>query len=313
MQSEDAGVSCNSPFSENSGSLRKISSTDVDSLIQRCIDIWSAGMRYQLQYKIRGLGYWLECLNPLSSTIRINELPLRLELQAYKRDALGRGLYRRRCHEPGVTKLLLTRFASNAERNFIDVGANIGYFSCLMSILAGPTGRVLAIEPEPNNVKLLESNVKINHLTNVEIHACASGAGEGSAMLGLYKSSNRGRHSIVDLDMKSAIKVPIRRLDDLTRKFGNGATSWSLVKIDVEGYEPFVIEGANETLSRTQTLVIEYSPHLLRKAGVDPASLFDALSTHFSRVFRFENTDLVEVTVKDCLASEIQVELVFER
>jgi hypothetical protein len=85
------------------------------------------------------------------------------------------------------------------------------------------------------------------------------------------------------------------------------------VKIDVEGYEPFVIEGAKETLSRTETLVIEYSPHFLRKAGVDPASLFHALSVNFSRIFRFENTDLVEVTVKDCLASEKQTELVFER
>ena len=69
-----------------------------------------------------------------------------------------------------------------SENNFIDVGANIGYFSCLMSFLAGPAGRVLAVEPEPGNLKLLESNVECNHLTNVEIHACAVGASEGSAM-----------------------------------------------------------------------------------------------------------------------------------
>ena len=276
------------------------------------MNILSSDMKYQWQYKIRGLGYWLQCLNPLSSTISIDALPLGLKLHAYKTDGVGRGLYRRRCHEPGVTKLLLTRFAGAAGSNFIDVGANIGYFSCLMSIVAGPTGRVLAIEPEPDNLTLLENNVKINHLTNVEIHACASGASEGSAMLGLYKASNRGRHSLVDLHMKSAVQVPVRRLDDLTRKFGNDAT-WSLVKIDVEGYEPFVIAGAQETLSRTQTLVIEYSPHFLRKAGVDPAALFDALATNFSRIFRFENSDLIAVTVEDCLASEKQVELLFER
>jgi FkbM family methyltransferase len=270
-------------------------------------------MNDRLQYEIRGIRYWLKCLNPLSSTIKVRELPLGLKLQAYKRDALGRGLYRRKTHEPGLTKLLLTRFAGTAENNFIDVGANIGYFSCLMSLLAGPAGRVLAIEPEPGNLKLLERNMQSNHLTNVEIHACAVGASEGSAMLGLYKPSNRGRHSMVDQNMKSAIKVPIKKLDDLTRKVGDGATTWSLVKIDVEGYEPFVIEGARETLFRTKTLVIEYSPEFLRKAGVAPASLFDALSANFSRIFRFDHADLVEVTVKDCLASETQVELVFER
>jgi FkbM family methyltransferase len=270
-------------------------------------------MKYDLNRTIRGLTYWLECLNPLRTTIRISDLPLGLQLYSYKRDALGRGLYRRGCHEPGLTKLLLTRFVDTTECNFIDVGANIGYFSCLMSKLAGPTGKVLAIEPEPNNLKLLEDNVRINHLTNVEIHACALGAREGSAKLGLYKSSNRGRHSMADLGMKSIIEVPVRKLDDLTRKSGDGSSPWSLVKIDVEGYEAFVIDGAKETLSRTETLVIEYSPQLLRKAEVAPASLFDALSNHFSRIFRIANPDLVEVTVRDCLRSETQVELVFER
>jgi FkbM family methyltransferase len=270
-------------------------------------------MKSDLKRTIRGLTYWLECLNPLRTTIRISDLPLGLQLYSYKRDALGRGLYRRGYHEPGLTKLLLTRFADTSENNFIDVGANIGYFSCLMSKLAGPTGKVLAIEPEPYNLKLLENNVRLNHLTNVEIHACGSGAREGTAKLGLYKSINRGRHSMVDLDLKSIIEVPIRKLDDLTRKSGDGSDLWSLVKIDVEGYEAFVIDGAKETLSRTEILVIEYSPQLLRKAGVDPASLFEALSNHFSRIFRIENLDLVEVSVGDCLRSETQVELVFER
>ncbi len=269
-------------------------------------------MNPQLQYKIRGPAYWLKCLNPFSRTIKIDGLPLGLKLHAYKTDGVGRGLYRRRCHEPGVTNLLLTRFAGKLGSNFIDVGANIGYFSCLMSMLAGPPGRVLAIEPEPNNLKVLDENLRLNHLTNVEIHACACGAGEGSAMLGLYKPSNRGRHSLVDPDLKSAIKVPIRRLDDLTAKLGD-AISWSVMKVDVEGYEPFVIAGAPQTLSRTESLVIEYSPDFLRKAGVDPSSLFDALSVNFSRIFRFEGTDLVAVTAKDCLASDKQTELVFER
>ena len=121
-------------------------------------------MKSDLKRTIRGLTYWLECLNPLRTTIRIRDLPLGLQLHSYKRDALGRGLYRRGYHEPGLTKLLLTRFADTSENNFIDVGANIGYFSCLMSKLAGPTGKVLAIEPEPNNLKLLENNVRLNHL-----------------------------------------------------------------------------------------------------------------------------------------------------
>src|ERR1700674_3902762 len=124
-------------------------------------------MNSRLQYEIRGWAYWAKCLNPLRNTITIKNLPLGLQLQAYKRDAVGRGLYRRKVHEPNLTKLLLSRFAGSAERNFIDVGANIGYFTCLLSKFAGPAGKVLAIEPEPQNLKLLEQNMKINNLTNV--------------------------------------------------------------------------------------------------------------------------------------------------
>ncbi len=95
-------------------------------------------MNSQFQYRIRGLAYWLECLNPLRNTITIKSLPGDLRLLSYKRDGVGRGLYRRKIHEPGLTKLLLTRYAEKSTRNFIDVGANIGYFTCLMARLAGP-------------------------------------------------------------------------------------------------------------------------------------------------------------------------------
>ena len=270
-------------------------------------------MNARLQYEIRGWAYWAKCLNPFRNTITIEDLPLGLRLRAYKRDAVGRGLYRRKAHEPKLTKLLLTRFANSAEKNFIDVGANIGYFSCLMSKLAGPAGNVLAVEPEPQNLRLLERNIKFNNLTNVVVHPCALGASDGSAMLGLYKSSNRGRHSLLEKDAKSRIRVPVRTLDDVARNCERNVSSWSLVKIDVEGYEGFVIDGAKQTLPRIETLVMEFSPAFLKNAGCDPASTLHILSGYFSRIYRIESADLVKVTAKDCLRSGNQMELVFER
>ena len=93
-------------------------------------------MNPRLQYEIRGWAYWAKCLNPLRSTLTIKSLPLGLQLQAYKRDAVGRGLYRRKVHEPNLTKLLLTRFAISAQRNFMDVGATLDTLpvSCLNSL-----------------------------------------------------------------------------------------------------------------------------------------------------------------------------------
>ena len=269
-------------------------------------------MNARLQYEIRGWAYWAKCLNPLRNTITINNLPLGLRLRAYKRDAVGRGLYRRKIHEPNLTKLLLTRFSNPGQKNFIDVGANIGYFSCLMSKLAGSEGTVLAIEPEPENLKLLEQNIEANHLTNIVVHSCALGASAGTAMLGLYKPSNRGRHSLLQKDAKSQVEVPVRTLDEIARTSGKNVSSWSLVKIDVEGYEGFVIEGASETLPRIETLVMEFSPSLLKNAGGDPASTLRILTGRFSRIYRIAKEDLVRVTPKECLESDDQMELVFE-
>jgi FkbM family methyltransferase len=270
-------------------------------------------MNPALQYEIRGWAYWAKCLNPLRPTITIGNLPLDIKLLAYKRDAVGRGLYRRKIHEPALTEFLLTRFANAAQRNFIDVGANIGYFSCLMSKLAGPSGTVLAVEPEPNNLKLLEQNLKVNDLMNVTVHACALGASEGLAKLGLYKAANRGRHSILDADATATIPVRVRTLDELAKSSSSGVAWWSLVKIDVEGYEGFVLAGAKETLPRIECLVMEFSPALLKRAGLDPEPMLDTLCREFSKIYRIAGPELILITAGECLGSDKQSDLVFER
>ena len=270
-------------------------------------------MNSRLQYELRGWTYWANCLNPLRNTITIGTLPMGLRLQAYKRDAVGRGLYRRKIHEPALTDYVLKRFSNSGLHNFIDVGANIGYFTGLMSKLAGAGGKVLAIEPEPQNLKLLRENVRRNDLSNVEVFPVGLGAEEGSATLGIYKPSNRGRHSMVDTDGKPHITIPVRTLDHLLRESASAVQAWSLLKIDVEGYEGFVLEGAQETLPKVDALVLEFSPSLLRKTAKDPAAVLNVLSAHFSRCYHIKGAELAPVTLQDCVATENQVELVLER
>jgi FkbM family methyltransferase len=269
-------------------------------------------MNSRLQYELRGWAYWAECANPFRTTVTARKLPLGLRIQGYKRDAVGRGLYRRGVHEPGLTKFLLDRFSSAPGSNFLDVGANIGYFSCLLGKLADPSGRVVAIEPEPQNLRLLEINLKANGLTNVTVHGCAVGAKDGTARMGIYKAANRGRHSLVDLEnCKEFIEVPVRRLDDLVRDAG--VKSWALVKMDVEGYESFVFEGGAETLSCAEMLAMEYAPTYWRMAGIDPAAVFQRLGKHFSRIYRFQQMNLVATTGEECSRSETTSDLVFQR
>jgi len=269
-------------------------------------------MNDRLRYELRGLAYWAECANPFRNTVTARNLPLGLRMQGYKRDAVGRGLYRRGLHDPGLTNLLLKNFAGAAGCNFLDVGANIGYVSCLFGKLAGPTGKVVAIEPEPLNRQLLERNLKNNQLTNVQVYGCAVGAQDGVARMGIYKSANRGRHSLVDLDScKKFIDVPVRRIDDLLRDAG--VDLWTLMKMDVEGYEPFAFEGAAETLARTEALVMEYAPAYWKKAGVEPLGVFQKLIPMFPRIAHFHGTDLIPMTIKECAGSEVTLDLFLQR
>lgn len=269
-------------------------------------------MNERVRYELRGWSYWLECANPFRETVTARKLPLGLRIECYKRDAVGRGLYRRGVHEPGLTKFLLEKFANAGGNSFLDVGANLGYFSCLLGKLAGPGGKVVSIEPEPNNFKLLQRNLRNNGLKNVAVHGCAVGAHDGTAKMGIYKAGNRGRHSLVDLEgCKEFMEVPVRRLDDLVKNAG--VDLWDLVKMDVEGYEWFVFEGAKETLARAKMLAMEYAPTCWRKAGIDPAAVFRKLGSHFSHVRRFEEMELVEAPVEELVRTERTWDLVFER
>ena len=130
--------------------------------------------------------------------------------------------------------------------------------------------------------------------------------------MGIYKAANRGRHSLVELEgCKQFIEVPVRRLDDLVKDAA--VESWDLVKMDVEGYEAFVFEGAKDTLAHAKMLVMEYAPIRWRKAGIDPEAVFRKLSTHFSRVRRFAGLELVKAPVEELVRMEGTWDLLLER
>jgi FkbM family methyltransferase len=269
-------------------------------------------MNERLRYELRGLAYWAECANPLRSTVTARQLPLDLRIEGYKRDAVGRGLYRRGVYEPALTSFLLNRFANSQGGNFLDIGANIGYFSCLLGKLAGTAGKVLAIEAEPNNFRLLERNLRNNGLPNVTPLNFAVGSADGVAKMGIYKAANRGRHSLVDLEScREFREVPVRTLDHLTA--GMGVSQWHFAKMDVEGYEPFVLAGAQKTLARMDLLAMEYAPSYWKKAGVEAEPVLRTLIEQFRRVYRLLGAEPIPFTIEECVASAITLDLLFEK
>jgi FkbM family methyltransferase len=211
----------------------------------------------------RGIFRYLAArLNPFTSTAVARTRAGHL-FRCFPRDVVGRRLLRDGVFEPVLTDALVERLSRSGVGAFVDVGANIGWHSIRLGGLPS-ISRVLSIEPEPSNFRLLETNIRLNGLTDRITAICAAaGVDRGHANLNLYRGSNRGRHSLVqDHDGRGsgAIQVEVRRLDDLVADAGLRQMPIHAMKIDVEGAEPEVIAGGLETLRRCDLLAIELNP-----------------------------------------------------
>ncbi len=131
----------------------------------------------------------------------------------------------------------------------IDVGANIGFTSLLAATIT--SAPVLAIEAHPDTAARLEANVAANGLSNlITCRNLAAGERTGDVEFSTERADDR--RSIARHDQKS-VTVPMRRLDDIVRTPDHVA----LLKIDVEGYELFVLEGAARLLDDVQCVYFE--------------------------------------------------------
>jgi FkbM family methyltransferase len=200
----------------------------------------------------------------------------------------------------------------------VDVGANIGYNTLHAARRVGPAGRVIAVEPTPDNLAVLEHNVAGAELRNVVVERIAAGRargthdfyvrGEVSAVNSLYAQSCYAA-------VTGVLQVPVERLDDLV----DGTAD--LVKIDVEGAELDVLEGMPRLLGQPGlALIVEWHPTLQTMAGyagdalprwlLDRGWRLDAAS-HYS-VRPLAAADLPALTARLARASR-PVELVARR
>lgn len=125
---------------------------------------------------------------------------------------------------------------------FIDVGANIGFYS-LLAASANADAPVVAIEPYPVASARLRENAGLNSFRNIRVREAAAGAQKGTAMLTTDRvDANRIRTA--DDDSEPAIEVPVVTLDGELSELGIDPASVAMVKIDAEGFEGVVLSGA---------------------------------------------------------------------
>jgi FkbM family methyltransferase len=179
-----------------------------------------------------------------------------------------------RTYQPPLTRL----FMRNLKRGdvFVDVGANIGYLSMLAASHVGQTGRVFAFEPFSQNVKLLHLSRQANQFGQVEIFPVAA-----SSDRRLYLYDNAGTNGFISplVDdfravMQSTIVFSVC-LDDVLKDI----EQVDFIKLDVEGAEDLVLQGAEALLQRHQPVIVsEFAPPAIQNvSGASPIDYLNRL------------------------------------
>lgn len=139
----------------------------------------------------------------------------------------------------------------------VDVGANVGTLTLTAAYAVGTTGSVFSIEAHPRIFSQLTRNVAINGFDNVHLFNLAAGSESGRVAFSDMRSDDVN-HVVAE----SRLSVQMITLDAL---LADSIDHVSLVKIDVEGYERFVCQGASKLLKKTDCIYIEsYEPNFAR-------------------------------------------------
>ena len=150
-------------------------------------------------------------------------------------------------------------FLLRPDMTIYDVGANVGFHALAAARRVGVRGKVICFEPLPENAKKIQYNAAANALTNIKTVTTALGSSAGEAAFWTSEKPTWGKLASVGKKpdrFAGEVKVNIQRLDSIVDAMRLAPPE--LIKIDVEGAELDVLEGARHTLERYRpTMLIE--------------------------------------------------------
>jgi FkbM family methyltransferase len=147
----------------------------------------------------------------------------------------------------------LTRFfvrTVGPDITFVDVGANAGYFTLLVSDLSRQTARIVSFEPNPAVADLLEESLELNRAYRITLVRAACGRSSATAPLFVNPDpTNSGRTTLLAGVLTDAPSIDVRLLplDEYCREHD---LTPDVIKIDVEGFESEVVRGMQQLLER---------------------------------------------------------------
>jgi len=173
-----------------------------------------------------------------------------------------------------------------------DVGANIGYYTILLSKLVGENGAVHSFEAAPTTFNRLKEHMRINLCTNIRVHQLAVSDKNGECMIYCAEDSNTGESRLEGFDgFKNKESVSCITLDSYFQK--EPVNKVDFIKIDVEGAEMLVINGALSLLNNQRpTVMLEINPLFLSRMGSDVTTLIATIKNIGYNMFHFHQGTL---------------------
>jgi len=179
--------------------------------------------------------------------------------------------------DPGITSYLCAQLKPGCV--FMDIGANVGYFSLLAGSLVGPTGKVIAVEPNHDVAVQLKQNAAKSEVTNIALEevCCSESAGQRTFFLSEAMNSGKSSLSQANAEGSRSLEIACTTVDLLVD--GYNLQRVDAVKVDVEGAEMEVLRGMRSTLAQFRpALLIELLPPLLARFSATAEDVIEFLA-----------------------------------
>ncbi len=182
--------------------------------------------------------------------------------------------------------------------NFVDIGAHLGEYSLLASSVVNNNGKVYAFEPNPNIIPFLVSNIKRNSVKNVVVNNSAVSSIDGQVILHIHKESSMSSIKKVEIQNTNVFisEVSVSTIC-LNSYFFNSSEKIDIIKVDVEGAELDVINGASflckKSLNDAPIWILEFNPLTINDHPIENNNVLEILWDNNYNIYEFNKSQKI--------------------
>jgi FkbM family methyltransferase len=199
----------------------------------------------------------------------------KFKIYAMKSDAeVGRGIIQSQAYEPHVTNILTEIL--NSGDVFLDLGANIGYFSLLAATIVQVSGKVISFEPNTQNLQLFYASILENKLKNIIVYPFAV-----SDSARIMKLTSFGSNGFLEIPQSSFANTQFLQSVTVDELLQN-EERFDVVKMDIEGYEPLALRGMDKIIKKHKPIILtEFNPwHIKQRTQIEPQAYLKQLARY---------------------------------